>query len=52
MVELSDVVFVVREGARLLARAGMRFLNQNRLRAALSSLPPLGRPSSIGFGEG
>ena len=49
---LSDVVFVVREGARLSARAGMRFLNQNRLRAALSSLPPLGRPSSIGFGEG
>ena len=49
---LSDVVFVVREGARLSARAGMRFLNQDRLRAALSSLPPLGRPSSIGFGEG
>lgn len=49
---LSDVVFVVREGARLSARAGMRFLNQDRLRTALSSLPPLGRPSSIGFGEG
>lgn len=49
---LSDVVFVVREGARLSARAGKSSLNQDRLRAALGALPPLERSSPIGFGEG
>ena len=46
---LSDVAFVVREGARLAARDGKRILDANRLRAALSSLPRTGSTSPIGF---
>jgi len=36
---LSDVAFVVREGARLAARAGKRCLDQESLRAAMESTP-------------
>lgn len=49
---LSDVVFVVREGARLAARDGKRILDANRLYAALASLPPAESTSPIGFGRG
>ena len=50
-VTLYDMGGVVREGARLSARAGKLSLSQDRLRAALPSLPPLERSSPIGFGE-
>lgn len=50
---LSDVVFVVREGARLAARAGRDRLDQDSLLAALASAPARdrdgGSPSRIGF---
>ena len=50
---LSDVTFVVREGARLAARAGKERLDQESLLAALSSAPARDREGSerrrIGF---
>lgn len=49
---LSDVVFVIREGAQLAARDGKRVLDADRLYAAVASLPPAGSPSAIGFGRG
>jgi ATP-dependent 26S proteasome regulatory subunit len=48
---LSDVAFVVREGARLAARAGKRCLDQASLRAAME-LTPARQPENqqrIGF---
>lgn len=48
---LSDVAFVVREGARLAARAGKRVMDANQLRVALSSLPAVESTSPIGFGR-
>lgn len=38
---LSDTAFVVREGARLAARAGKHALDTESLKAALATLPPL-----------
>jgi hypothetical protein len=53
---LSDVAFVVREGARLTARAGKSALDGASLTTALQSLPPregVGRETrKIGFGAG
>lgn len=50
---LSDVTFVVREGARLAARAGMDKLDQNSLNAAMHAAPAREREGSekrrIGF---
>ncbi len=47
---LSDTVFVVREAARLAARAGKNALDDEFLRAALASLPPAEpKKRSIGF---
>jgi len=50
---LSDVAFVVREGARLAARSGKNQLDQESLLAALSSAPARGREGGaqrrIGF---
>ena len=37
---LSDTAFVVREAARLAARAGKNTLDEDSLQAALASLPP------------
>jgi cell division protease FtsH len=52
---LSDVAFVVREGARLTARAGRQALDLASLTAALQSLPPregVGKETrKIGFGQ-
>ncbi|HYI01812.1 ATP-binding protein [Hyalangium sp.] len=52
---LSDVAFVVREGARLTARAGKSTLDGASLTAALKSLPPregVGKETrKIGFGK-
>ena len=49
---LSDVAFVVRESARLAARAGKRVVDADRFQAALSSLPPVETTSPIGFNRG
>lgn len=51
---LSDVAFVVREGARLAARSGKERLDQDSLRAALNTAPARGREENntkrrIGF---
>lgn len=50
---LSDVTFVVREGARLAARAGRTVLDQSSLLAALTATPARDRegasPRKIGF---
>lgn len=48
---LSDVAFVVREGARLAARSGKRRLDQVSLEAALRAAPArgAGSPRRIGF---
>ncbi|MBK8838188.1 MAG: ATP-binding protein [Hyphomonadaceae bacterium] len=48
---LSDVSFVLREGARLAARAGRSELSQADLLAALENAAPRGQPESrrIGF---
>jgi len=50
---LSDVAFVVREGARLAARAGKNRLDQESLRAAFDAAPPRERDGGtarrIGF---
>jgi cell division protease FtsH len=51
---LSDVAFVVREGARLAARSGKERMDQASLRAALNTAPARGREESntrrrIGF---
>ena len=47
---LSDVAFVVREGARLAAKSGKDRLDQRSLLAALASVPaPEGTPRRIGF---
>lgn len=47
---LSDTAFVVREAARLAARAGKNALDHDSLRAALASLPPSEpKKRSIGF---
>lgn len=50
---LSDVAFVVREGARLAARSGLAKLDQNSLLTALRAAPPREREGSaqrrIGF---
>jgi hypothetical protein len=52
---LSDVAFVVREGARLTARAGKQAVDGASLTAALKSLPPregVGKETrKIGFGR-
>jgi cell division protease FtsH len=52
---LSDVAFVVREGARLTARAGRQTVDGASLTAALQSLPPregVGKEArKIGFGR-
>ena len=49
---LSDVAFVVREAARLAAKAGIRALDQQSLKMALSSTPArqAERTRPIGFG--
>lgn len=44
---LSDVTYVVREGARLAARAGKDRLDQDSLRAALDSTPAREREGSV-----
>ncbi len=44
---LSDVTYVVREGARLAARAGKDRLDQDSLRAALASTPAREREGSV-----
>ncbi len=47
---LSDAAFVVREAARLAARAGKSALDEVSLRTALASLPPQGpKKRQIGF---
>ncbi|MGH8545319.1 MAG: ATP-binding protein, partial [Gammaproteobacteria bacterium] len=48
---LADVAFVVREGARLAARAGKDYLDQESLAAALESTPTRGPDNQrrIGF---
>ena len=47
---LSDTAFVVREAARLAARAGKNALDDDSLKSALESLPPLTpKKRSIGF---
>ena len=47
---LSDTAFVVREAARLAARAGKNALDDESLRSALASLPPAEpKKRSIGF---
>ena len=47
---LSDTAFVVREAARLAARAGKNTLNDDSLRKALANLPPVEpKKRSIGF---
>jgi len=50
---LSDVAFVVREGARLAARSGLEKLDQNSLLTAMNSAPARERegsaPRRIGF---
>jgi Cdc6-like AAA superfamily ATPase len=50
---LSDVTFVVREGARLAARAGKAAIDQESLMAALGGAPPRsqdsGAPRRVGF---
>ncbi len=47
---LSDTAFVVREAARLAARAGKDALDEDSLKEALRSLPPLApKKRSIGF---
>ncbi len=48
---LSDVAFVVREGARLAARSGKNHVDQGSLLSALTSAPALdsGAPRRIGF---
>ncbi len=47
---LSDAAFVVREAARLAARAGKSALDDESLRQALGSLPPTEPERRIGFG--
>jgi cell division protease FtsH len=44
---ISDVSYVVREGARLAARAGKDLLDQESLRAALNSTPAREREGSV-----
>ena len=47
---VSDITFVVREAARLTARAGKSVLDNESFRKALSSLPPAEpRKRSVGF---
>ena len=49
---LSDTAFVVRESARLAARAGKKAVDAQSLRAALAALPPLKREKhAVGFGH-
>lgn len=47
---LSDTAFVVREAARLAVRAGKSALDEESLKSALASLPPIvGKARRIGF---